>query len=708
MNAIDYLPQRMVDAARFLRQELEPFPGRTNVMLRCVLASAIAIVISMSLQVPFLALSLIVIFYVTQMNVVVTRLIGIMFIIGSTLAIGSAILLLKFTFDYPLLRILCASALFFGSLYLMRILKIGVVFFIVAIVVIYVQSLVDLTDQSELLVRLALWVWVAVNYAILLTLLINTFFLPIEPVRQLKAALRRQLAAVLEQVNALLEARAPRFPVQQRSVRQAALSTQKLLKFAGMRSEAFRANEAQELARAAAVFRLYRAASALPGQAHCLSPSSLEALTAIRANCLQLDTAIALDKPYKPAAHVPQESNGGVVADSIEEMRRALDAFAGVDAPANTTGQARKEEPMVAADAFTNPAYVRFSLKTLLAVLICYAFYNAANWQGIHTIMLTCLIVALPSLGASSQRALLRIAGALVGSALALFMVVFVIPRIDGIVGLLSMSLPVVALGAWISAGSERISYAGIQIIFTFALALLEQFAPTTNLTEIRDRMVGILLGVGVAAYIQMTIWPEGEGATLRTRIAAALRAIAALMRIDRTNPESASATSDSLRQFQAFSALSDCESMLARVMLEPSWEEGEHERITILAQTILAQGRGILAATIDYQARIRAASIQLSRQMDEEAQTVLACAADTLEAYADGLAADPPAAYRPESLFQCAALAGWLTPVVDAGDESDAQPGALRAAAEDLDLQLRGLPDWSTRHDGALLERHQ
>ncbi|MFP3562011.1 FUSC family protein, partial [Paraburkholderia sp. SIMBA_049] len=80
-------------------------------------------------------------------------------------------------------------------------------------------------------------------------------------------------------------------------------------------------------------------------------------------------------------------------------------------------------------------------------------FYNAVDWQGIHTIMLTCLIVALPSLGASTQRALLRVGGAAVGSALALFMVVFVVSHIDDVVSLLLMALPVIALGAWITAG---------------------------------------------------------------------------------------------------------------------------------------------------------------------------------------------------------------------------------------------------------------
>lgn len=105
MSASTYLPESVLRAGAYLRSQLAPYPGRVNIMLRCMLTSAIVIVVSMALQVPSLALSLLVVFYVTQSNVVVTRLVGIMFMVGSTLAIGLSILLLKLTFDYPLLRI---------------------------------------------------------------------------------------------------------------------------------------------------------------------------------------------------------------------------------------------------------------------------------------------------------------------------------------------------------------------------------------------------------------------------------------------------------------------------------------------------------------------------------------------------------------------------------------------------------------------------
>ncbi|WP_232482221.1 hypothetical protein, partial [Burkholderia ubonensis] len=56
-----------------------------------------------------------IVFFVTQANVVVTHMIGTLFIIGSTVAVISALLVLKLTYDYPLLRILLASALFFSA-----------------------------------------------------------------------------------------------------------------------------------------------------------------------------------------------------------------------------------------------------------------------------------------------------------------------------------------------------------------------------------------------------------------------------------------------------------------------------------------------------------------------------------------------------------------------------------------------------------------
>ncbi|MGF6744105.1 FUSC family protein [Paraburkholderia atlantica] len=689
MAAADHLPDMLRDAGGFLARELAPFPGRINVTLRCLLTSAIVIVASMALEVPEVALSLIVVFYVTQSNVVVTRLVGMLFIVGSTLAIGLSILLLIFTFDYPLVRIVVASVLFFCSVYLLRVTKIGPVFFVVAIVVIYVQSFVDRIDQADLLIRAVLWVWVAINYAIALTLIVNTLLLPAEPRVQLNAEMHRQLAALDARLAHSLDGGAQPAPVTQEMVQQGAITLQKLLRFTTMRDAHYREHQALQLARIATVSRLYRSASDWPDTA-VRTPAADALLRELRANTRALDESLTTNAPYRYIeTAVPDEHDLADAMPAAGEARRALHAYAHLVARGAEPGKASSGEPMIAADAWSNPAYLRFSFKTLLAVLVCYVFYNAVDWQGIHTIMLTCVIVALPSLGASTQRALLRLAGALVGSALALFMTVFAVPHFDDIVGLLLITMPVFAISAWIAAGSERISYAGTQIMFTFSLALLARFGPITDLTEIRDRMVGILLGVAVATFVQMSFWREGEGDVLRHKLATMLRAIAVQLRAPLAAEDGHDALLHAQRQLQAWAVLADCEGTLSRVALEPGWQEGEHAQLTMRGQTVLAQGREIMLAGDALASALAAHGASASVRMANAARSARDRAATDLERYADGLAADPPAAHRPSR----AAMAGPATGPADA---------PLAGAADELSRQVAGLPDWHVDASGA------
>lgn len=683
MTAADYLPFTLRDAGAFLKRELAPFPGRLNVMLRCLLTSAMVIVASMALEVPSLALSLLVVFYVTQSNVVVTRLVGVMFMVGSTFAIGLSIVLLKLTFDYPLLRIVIASLVFFGSVYLMRVLKTGVVFFIVAIVVIYVQSFVAQTDQADLLIRAVLWVWVAVNYPIALTLLVNTLLLPAEPQLQLKAEIHRQLTSLDTRLTQLIDGSASAAPITLAAVQQGALTLQKLLRFATMRDAHYREHQALQLACIATVSRLYRGASELPPGWPGASAAQVALLRELRANCRALDESVMTGEPYRYVSKTTiEERNAFDATPAAAELQRALHAFANRVASGPASGQPPASEPMLAADAWTNPAYMRFSLKTLLAVLVCYVFYNAADWQGVHTIMLTCLIVALPSLGASTQRALLRLSGAAIGSALALFMVVFVVPHLDGIVGLLFMALPVVALGSWIAAGSERIGYAGIQVMFTFALALLEQFGPATNLTEIRDRMVGILLGVGVATFVQMSFWREGEGDVLRQKLASMLRAIARQPGASQAGADRPDDLPYARRQLQAWAALADCEATLSRVALEPDWHEADEAQLTLRAQTVLAQGREIMLAADALHGMQVVQAGSPDRRAVDAVHSAQQQAWVELNRYADGLAATPPDDRTPRRIGIA----------VQARQAADVP---LIAAADELWRQIAGLPDW-------------
>jgi multidrug resistance protein MdtO len=273
-----------------------------------------------------------------------------------------------------------------------------------------------------------------------------------------------------------------------------------------------------------------------------------------------------------------------------------------------------------------------------------------------------------------------------------LFTVVFVIPRIDGIVGLLLTVLPVIGLGAWIAAGSERISYAGIQVMFTFSLAILEHFGPSNDLTEIRDRMVGILLGVILAVAVQTLIWPEGEGEALRQRLADLLRAIAARLRSEEDATGEGAHLTQTREQMRVWTGFAATQAMLARVTLEPDWNEAANEGVIARAQAVLSSAREIIRAAeaLDAQLAMQAPVPPLRAAV----QALRIDAADALERYAAGLEAEPPSAARPSTPSPAASGLGVHGIGPDGGAGEGVQP--VITAAQDLMRQLGGLPDWT------------
>ena len=282
---------------QFLKEELAPYPGRLNLVLRVLLSSAVIIVVSLTLEVPLLFLSLFATLYVTQANLVVTRVVAIGALVAATMVVGGLILLLKFTYDYPLLRIIGMSAVTFGSLFMMRASKVGLLFFLVAMVFSFGQTYVDQTDNAELLVRAFLWVWVAVVYPAMSSVLINTILIPAEPQTQLKAEIHRQLQAIDGRLRYMAGAQEKPATITLPAVQKGALALQKQLKLTMMRDKAYKAEQARHLATIATVSRLYLAASTLP-QEQVSENNHVDVINSLREACQALDSAIAADQPF--------------------------------------------------------------------------------------------------------------------------------------------------------------------------------------------------------------------------------------------------------------------------------------------------------------------------------------------------------------------------------------------------------------------------
>jgi multidrug resistance protein MdtO len=121
---------------------------------------------------------------------------------------------------------------------------------------------------------------------------------------------------------------------------------------------------------------------------------------------------------------------------------------------------------------------------------------NAVDWPGIRTSMITCVVTALATVGAQRQKQLLRLTGACAGGLMGLASIVYLVPQMDTIVSLSLLVAAGTACCAWVAAGSVRASYAGFQMALAFYIMLLPGFDTSIDLTGIRDRFVGILVGI--------------------------------------------------------------------------------------------------------------------------------------------------------------------------------------------------------------------
>src|SRR5215813_8084539 len=171
--------------------------------------------------------------------------------------------------------------------------------------------------------------------------------------------------------------------------------------------------------------------------------------------------------------------------------------------------------------------------------MICYFAMSMTNWPGIHTCVITAFFVALGSVGETLHKATLRFAGCLIGAGLGLGAILLLMPHMTELGDLFLLLAPVTLLAAGVAQGSERISYAGLQIGLAFYLVVLQGYGPTISMYTARDRTIGILFGNIVVFAIFTTIWPVSVANVVRTNLARALEQLATLVGLDaRTDGE--------------------------------------------------------------------------------------------------------------------------------------------------------------------------
>ncbi|MCQ1666717.1 multidrug efflux transporter permease subunit MdtO [Escherichia coli] len=615
MKALDYLPLPLVKLLSFFHEELsEQRPGRFPQTMQLWAGCLLVVLISMIFEIPFLAISLAVLFYGIQSNAFYTKFVAILFVVATALEIGSLFLIYKWSYGYPLVRMVVAGLILIGCMFLMRTHKLGLVFFAVAIVAIYGQTFPGMLDYPEIVLRLTLWCIVVGLYPTLLMVLMGVLWFPERAIGQMRDGLCSHLDEAIHRLTQ------PAMPTGEKQLERDALALQKLNVFCLADDAAWKSHSPWWQTCVATVTYLRTTLNRFDAAAWANDPAVQNLLPELAAEMRSLSGAISAGEPWRGSWQPTEEQHATAQRCGLSGVCQALIQLGKMDpdtppAPAAT-------QPSMAADAWTNPAYIRYALKTLLACMVCYLFYSGVEWEGIHTCMLTCVIVANPSIGSSYQKMSLRFGGAFFGAIFALLFTLLVMPWLDNIVELLCVLAPIFLLGSWLATSSERSSYIGTQMVVTFALATLENvFGPSYDLVEIRDRALGILIGTAVSAVIYTFIWPESEAQSLPQKLAGALAMLAKAIRLPHTQGGAALTGYLQLR-IGCHAAFNASEEMCERVALERHFSADERDRLVSHSEAVIRQGREMLYAW--------------DKHPDAEHAAALA---DALDAYASGLA---------------------------------------------------------------------
>jgi len=531
-----------------LRRELRPTPGRLGDSVRIVVVVLAAVAIAETFRIPEIAVSAYIVLFLSGREAVSTVRTALAAGIAVVLAIFTTIAVFMLSLSEPALRIPLMAVMTFAAMFLSRASPLGPVFFVAGFVIAYGLTLGDevlglalqpatignapqfelpeifFVPPEEALVRFLLWFSLAVVVPVALVIAANLL-----TGRDPDLLLRRALAERLEASARFCTGEREAERALEAQAFEGTAQLRKLHNLAGV----FARSQRRPVWRASLIDDITRLGLLLLAWLR-VEGKDRNPLVPAAGACRRAERALEdLEAPGPEPLTITATGAARPLADAITHTLRSIYETLAVtqgtaspkeDAAAGSSGR------LLAADAFSNPEYVRFALKVTLAVMVCYFVMSMTNWPGIHTCVITAFFVALGTVGDTLHKATLRFVGCLIGAGLGLGAILLLMPLMTDLGDLLLLLAPVTLLAAWVGYGSERISYAGWQIGLAFYLVVLQGYGPTIDVYTARDRTIGILFGNIVIFVIFTTIWPVSVANVVRTHLARALGQLAALL----------------------------------------------------------------------------------------------------------------------------------------------------------------------------------
>jgi multidrug resistance protein MdtO len=493
----------------FLAIELAPREGRALAVAHIAIGCAITVAIAMTFQIPEPTYMTYIVFLISKDERKATVTTG----LGGQLAVILAVLLnlglMLIDLSEPALRVPAMALSTFLAMYTVRTFALGPITYLAGFVLVMLQSVVDDVPSPEALTRVSLWMLVVLFVPIVITVTLNVLF-----GQSVVLLTQRTVRKVLREMEAaLLADAAHQHLAQWREMVVSLLGKQP-------------GGDTHERRPFIPVTALKKLIDALVILETLPETNAVEVRDELARNVRACRTVLE-GEGAQPALTVSAERTPPVSA-----FEAAMTAFQReIVQPGATVPAKKHERRLFVPDAFSNPAHWQFALKTTLAVMVVYFIYTMLDWPGMRTSIVTCFFVALGSLGETVHKLVLRISGALIGGLIAGLCIVYVLPHMTDIGQLCLLIATVSAGAAWIATSSELLAYAGLQIAFAFFLGILQDYAPATDLTVLRDRVAGIVLGNVVMTIVFAVLWPESAMPRLQAALSQARESINAVLK---------------------------------------------------------------------------------------------------------------------------------------------------------------------------------
>jgi multidrug resistance protein MdtO len=518
----------------FLKKELAPYPGRGALVARMVISATLTMILIVTFRIPGGYVGALTAFLFSRENLVATARSTVFFIgaflIGALgIPIGARLLA-----SPPETHFLWIACSLFVAFFLLRCLTNFAAGTALAIVIANIVGIWYLPGPPGRNVELTLWQVAGTSVGALVTLGVEVVFHAVRRRDDFSEGLDTRLA-MIEQLMADYAAGGPVSPATQAGLAQFAVVGAGSLRRHIARASYTQLYRTRMATLVALVGRSIDFAAALANAFPSLPDGNQE--RAARLQRSLADIRLCLRTHGQQPAEATLEAKPSPDTPLLSEIESMVSLMPSifsdqhaVDPELEPLEDAPGTSRIFIVDAFSNPEHLRYILGGTLASMLCYVFYVSLDWRNLSTSITTCVLTALTSIGSSRQKQLLRVAGFLVGGVIAgIGAQIFILPEIDSISGFTVLFATVTAVAAWIATSSTRLSYAGVQIAFSFYLVHLSDFSIQTDLTVARDRILGVLLGVTMMWLVFERLFPRSAADEMVRIFVVNLRLLAAL-----------------------------------------------------------------------------------------------------------------------------------------------------------------------------------